>query len=413
MNLFANVSNRKGRAIVGAMLCLLLSVLTVAAQAGPNPNANRFLFIIDTSVAMKPMEKKLHETLFDIIYSGARGRMTNGDTYGIWLVNGTNDTSFPMETRKKQHALEGAAKAASHLKGHGLKGKLHLEVAMADVQNVIKNVGDLTVILVTDGSTPIMGTPFDEAINERWKTVAPGFKRAKATLNTALVAQDGAFVAWAVNSPEFLIEIPYVAPKPKPAKVEVAVTKTNTPSPATNTPASAALSSVAAPKPRVSTTPIIITKETVAQEKRSYYSSTPPVEPEPLTAVPTNAVAEIAVTNTANTVDAVSTNDLRSATTNTLAAVCSTNSTAISAKPTISIEQANLEAVALVPAQSGAPEPAAPNQATSLRTALFWAGIGAGAMFVCFVGVIFFLRRNRHEPSLVSQALVRERFTLY
>jgi len=45
---------------------------------------------------------------------------------------------------------------------------------------------------------------------------AQNMKRAKVTLNTALVAQDGEFVAWGVNSPDFLIDVPYVAPKPKP-----------------------------------------------------------------------------------------------------------------------------------------------------------------------------------------------------
>jgi hypothetical protein len=388
-------------------MCLLISVLASALQGQPITSSNRFLFIIDASAAMKPLEKSVRETVFDLIYSGLRGQMTNGDTYGIWLVNGQNNTSFPMETWKHKHILELAAGAASYVKTNGGKGKAHLEVALADAQTVLKNVGDLTVILVTDGSTPLTGTRFDDAINARWKETAPRLKRAKATLNTVLVAQDGEFVAWAANSPEFLIEIPLVKPKPKPAKVEVAVT--NAPA---STPDSVALASVAAPKPRVISPPIIITRETVAQEKRSYYSSTAPTETMSATQVATNAVPEVVPATATDLAIVTNTGVTNAAAASTAPETTFTNPRpAIASTPVATVEPVSIQSVAIAPTQTstGASTPTA--GVTTAGTALFWAGIGAGGMLALVVMVMIF--RRRVEPSLISQAFMRERFTLH
>jgi hypothetical protein len=369
------------------------------------------LFIVDTSAAMKPLETKVRETVFDLIYSGMRGQMTNGDTYGIWLVNGQNNTSFPMETWKHKHILELAASAASYVKTNGAKGKAHLEVAFADVQNVLKNVGDLTVILVTDGSAPLMGTRFDDAINARWRETAPVIRRAKGTLNTVLVAQDGEFVAWAANSPEFLIEIPFVKPKPRPATVEVAAAKTNAPD---STPATAASESVAAPKPRVASSPIIITRETVAQERRSYYSSTALTETTPASQVATNAVPEVVLATGTNLAVVTNTEVTNAVAASTAPETTSTNTRpAISSSPVATVEPVSIESVSFVPTKAPADGLTSSEGPSAIRTALLWASVGAGAMLGCVMIVVMFWRRNREEPSLISQAFVRERFTLH
>jgi hypothetical protein len=389
-------------------------LLIVAALGSPVRGAesaasgNRFLFVVDASAAMKPLENPLRETLFDLIYSGARGRMTNGDTYGVWLVNERNDTSFPMETWKRQFAVELGAKAVSHLKDHGLKGKSHLELALSDAGRILKNVGDLTIILITDGEMPILGTPFDEEINGRWREVAPALKRAKATLNTALVAQDGEFVAWAVNSPDFLLEVPFVLPKPKPPKVEVSVTKTNPPAVAPVV--------VAPPKPRIAAAPIIITKESVAQERRSYVPATATNVIEPPSVVgTTNSPASLAVTNSTSTVAAMAATNISAA----AATKMTNNAVAKNALPDI---QASNPAPASPALPAAKIEPAVMTTASSLPIAssvevksptnlvLWCIGAGAGGALLVLLCVAIVLRQaRRQEPSLISQALARER----
>lgn len=352
---------------------------------------------------MKPIEMPLRETLFDLIYSGARGRMTNGDTYGVWFVNERNDTSFQMEFWKAKHTVELGAKAVSALKEHGLQGKARLDVALADALRIIKNVEDLTVILVSNGDAPIAGTPFDEEINARFREVAPELKRAKTTMNTALVAQDGKFVAWAVNSADFLLEIPTVAPKPKRPKVEVAV-KTNAVTPSQ-------VVAIEAPKARAGTAPIIITKESVAQERQSYVSST------------ANMVesALAAVSNTSATVVSPVTNNMAVAPSNTVKTVAvpptsvppTSTPPVVTVTPATKVEPTNAVTAIAPIAAASIPQATplandAPKAPPSSR-AFLWVITGASLALACVFGVLLLWRGQRADTSLISQSLARER----
>jgi hypothetical protein len=388
------------------ILLLVVSLLAAPAWSAQTAGGKRFLFIIDASSGMKPMEMPLRETLFDLIYSGARGHMTNGDTYGVWLVSDRNDTSFPMETWKEKFAVEIAAKAVSHLKDHGFKGRPNFMQAMVDVTRIVKNVEDLTVILVSNGGTPLVGTPFDEAINARQRELAPAMKAAKLTFNTALVAQDGKFVAWALNSPQFLLDIPYVVPKAKPLKVEPPVIAPQV--------ASKPAKVVAAP-PRVASNPIIITKESVAEERRSYVASltTATTAPE----APTNAVTispAPAITNAVTSVIAHETNaavakpsaPLNLATNvATLATVATT--VTVEAQSTNTAVVAATVPPAVLPAVASPASPVENGRSTSFILWCIVAGV-AGA-FIMLMLVLLIGRARRREPSLISQAIARER----
>src|SRR6185436_19983331 len=183
-----------------------------------------------------------------------------------------------------------------------------------------------------------------------------------------------------------------------PAKVEVAVT--NAPD---STPATAALPSVAAPKPRVASSPIIITRETVAQEKRSYNSSTALTETTPPAQVATNAVPEV-VPATATDLAVVTNTEV----TNAVAAGTAPETTSTNARPVMSsspvatVEPVSIESVSFTATKAPAVESTPSEGSSEIRTALLWAGVGAGAMLGCVMLVVMFLRRNRQEPSLIS-----------
>ena len=404
---------RKNRisAVAGA-LWLAVILAAPALRAQPATSSNRFLFIIDTSAAMKPLEMPQRETVFDLIYSGARGRMTNGDTYGVWLVNDQTDTSFQMESWRQKHNVEMAAKAVAHVKDHGLKGSARLDVALANALRVIQNVDDLTVILVSNGETPIAGTPFDEAINARFAELVPAMKRAKATLNTALVAQNGEFVAWAVNSPEFLIEIPSVAPVPKRVKVELVVARTNAPAnlaTVVTTPVAPPITVVE--RPRVALAPIIITKESVAQERRSYLSSTMTgTEPAPVTAAVTNSVAAPVAAPATNSAAVVASNAAQLVAAPPVAVT--SNSPLVMAVVTpakTDVTNATKTTVAAVATPPPAASPAEISKPVATSRALLWVITGASIALAVVFGVMLLSRTRSPDPSLISQSLARER----
>lgn len=380
------------------VLFLAITLLAAPAWSAPKAEGKRFLFIVDISAGMKPLDMPLRQAIFDLIYSGARGHMTNDDTYGLWLVGEKNNTSFPMESWKEKFAVEIAAKAVSHAKDQGFKGQANLTLALADVSRIVKNIGDLTVILISNGETPLLGTPFDDAINARFRELAPEMKAAKATVNTALVAQGGKFVAWAANSPQFLLDVPYVAPKPKPVKAEppviapVAVAK-----PAT----------VVTAPPRLAANSIIITKDSVAEERRSYVSSAmttnPP--PAPVAAVATNVVPAPLAVPASNAVATVATNLTNNVVVKSVAPVnpVTNLAPAVAAVAVVAVETKSTNAVAAPAALPLVPP------GRDLSFIFLCAGAGAGGAFVIVLGVLFFTRASRREPSLISQAIARER----
>jgi hypothetical protein len=387
-----------------ALWVVLLSFGTAILAQPAATEPKRILFIIDCSASMKPVESAVSEALFDLVYSGVRGHMTNGDTYGIWLVNEQNDTSFKMEIWKHKYAVESAARAVKHVKERGFKGKARLSEAFADAAVVIKNVEDLHIILISNGETPLRGTPFDDIINLRFREMAPYMKRAKATLNTTFVAQEGQIVAWAANSPEFLIEVPYVAPRPPKAKVAPATTNI----PAATIASAPVATSQAMPKPRVASNPIIITKETVAQDKRSFHAMTSTAGMDSAPADSTNSASPPALPLPTNSISLASTSGIVKPGTNDLVATTTTatnNSAATDSDPTSTPSKTE------VSSESPA-TPALPVESQLTPRSWFpilWACIGATIAVLCVIGGFLMARSKRHEPSLISRSIAHDR----
>ena len=380
-------------------VALFLFGIAFTAHAAGEPK--RFLFIVDTSASMKPVEAAVSEALFDLVYSGVRGQMTNGDSYGIWLINEQNDTSFKMDVWKHKYAVESAARAAKHVKERGFRGKARLNEAFADAAVVIKNVEDLHLILISNGETPISGTPFDDIVNLRFREMAPHMKRAKATLNTAFVARDGQIVAWASNTPEFLIDVPQLPPKPPKTKVATAPT---------NVPTAGAVGESAMtqepPKPRVASNPIIITRESVAQEKRTFHAMTSTAGNEASPASTTNIVSGPLLPLPTNSISLAATSSVVKPDSNNLV---STSIKATNIPITANAESTNASKAdifaAIPPAAIAVDSPA--NLESWLP--IVWAGIGAGVAIVCLVGGFLLARGRRNESSLISRSIVQDR----
>lgn len=391
--------NRVGRLAAAVFSAFLFCVVSLDAAPPAAPEGKRFLFIIDTSASMKAMEDPLSEALFDLIYSGVRGKMTNGDSYGVWLINEQNDTSFKMAIWKDRYAVEMAAKAVKHVKDKGFRGRFRLGAAVADAAAVIRSVEDLTIILISNGQTPIVGTPFDDIINLRFRELAPHMQRAKVTLNTALVAQGGQIVAWAANTPEFLIEIPYVAPRPKPAPVAKANPSSVASASATSNP----------PAPRIASNPIIITRETVAKEKRIYQAlaSTASTKESDTAIEPTNAVSGIASNAPAtNATVAVVEGETNSSATDSAAAPETNTLVAAAEGPSAIVSKP--ETVQLPPSNGAEAEP---QPAARISSPLVWAGAGAGAALLCVIAGFLLARSRRSHPSLISESISQQRIT--
>src|SRR2546421_12310537 len=89
--------------VLGAILLLftLLSPYRAASQTNKPPAdglANRYLFILDTSRAMKPREQGTLQAMQDLLASGLGGQLRRGDTIGVWTYNEElNAGRFPLQ----------------------------------------------------------------------------------------------------------------------------------------------------------------------------------------------------------------------------------------------------------------------------------------------------------------------------
>jgi hypothetical protein len=164
------------------------------------PSGNRFLFVVETSAAMNRLEHGGRQAVFELIYSGVEGRMSKGDTYGIWTFNQNVYAGvYPMQVWDGQRSLEHASAVGRFLKVQKYEKEPNLTNVVNYLQMVVRTVKDVNVFLVTDGSSAIAGTPFDETINGSYRTNRAQVRDAKRPLVTTLTARNGQFTGACVS----------------------------------------------------------------------------------------------------------------------------------------------------------------------------------------------------------------------
>src|SRR5262245_14956235 len=233
----------------------------LVSQAGPpkldltqaTTGLQKYLFVVDVSEAMERFQYGGRAALFDLIHAGISGHMRLGDTFGLWPFNeGVFAGLYPMQRWDPAEASELAGHATRFLKDRTLSGKARLDRIMPVVLNVVTNVGDLNVFILSDGKSKIAGTPFDSEINKIYKRRASESKKAGQPFVTLLIARQGAFVTAGVTlGGEDISMPPRTDPPPPDTNATAAASASAVPSktnavPAKPSPARAA--AVPAPK---------------------------------------------------------------------------------------------------------------------------------------------------------------------
>jgi hypothetical protein len=173
--------------------------LATSRKTPPLPAGDRFLFVVDTSAGMARLGNASRQAVFDLIESGLNGHMRPGDTYGLWTFNSEPQTGvFPMQVWNT-NTLELASRAEVFLRDQPYEKRARLAPTVARLNSIIALVQDVTIFIVTDGTTPIKGTPFDEGINAAFKQRLPEVRQVKKPLVTTLIARGGALVHWSVT----------------------------------------------------------------------------------------------------------------------------------------------------------------------------------------------------------------------
>jgi len=180
----------------------LTGAIGLAQQPAPKPSEDdRYLFAVDTSLAMAPLKETLRNTVYDMIYSGLGGQTRRGDSMGVWAFNEhTYPQPFPPLDWSLERRENLAAQAYEFLKTRRFEKRSQPDLLLKDLAPLIKGSRRLTVFILSNGAQPIQGTPYDDLVNAVYRERGPTLRRAGKPVITVLTATDGKIVAWAVTS---------------------------------------------------------------------------------------------------------------------------------------------------------------------------------------------------------------------
>jgi hypothetical protein len=295
--------------------------------------------------------------------SGVAGQMRAGDTLGLWTFNEELYSGrFPLQDWTPQSSQTIAKRVFEFISEQPFEKESRWAKVWPDLKEVVASSAYITVILVSDGTTKIQGTPFDDRINANYAEWQEQQKKASMPFVTVLRAQAGHFTNFVVNTPPFQLEMP-------PLPEEILHPKIVEP-----------------PKTAPAKQPVILPPLVLSGKKHE------PVQPPPVAEVPTNQpVISKPVETPVN--------------------VASNPPVVETAKPPAPVIQEPVtNSAALAVSKPADAKPAVTPSATPAANSHNWILVVAVALAVtCLVILLVLVRRSRRRHvSLITRSLDRE-----
>ena len=299
-----------------AILCLL-SVRLPAAElmtpAVPLTPDCKYLIIVDTSLSMSRMAETTARSLHQMVSSGLYGQMKEGEVFTIWTFNESiQQREFPLNAWKPELKQSLGNRVLQFMASQRYRRSQNMHALMNALTRARGICPNLAVLLVTDGSQAIVGTPFDRTINNAYGWRADELKAAKVPFLTVLMSEKGKFVGSTVHAANEPLELPLgpggrrivgksrSAQKPVPAPVIPQAPRpitTATLTPKRNTNSMRIVQTLPRPPAQTNTPP--------ATQRTNFPASTPRTVAQPVKRIeppPATNVAKITPTPKTNTV---------------------------------------------------------------------------------------------------------------
>ncbi len=200
-----------------ALLAGMIFIPAVRAQeraAHERRVESRYLFIFDTSSAMKkrlPAEEKALHELFALSLSG---EFHAGDSIGVWVFNKELRTGvFPLQHYEPQDATTMPGEMAALLKQEHYSKSTKFDSLIPMMNRLVTNSPRLTVIIFCDGEGEMHGTTADDSINAEFRQNYDTLAKAREPFVLSFRSQFGNFVGYTL-SPADSINVPKFPPLP-------------------------------------------------------------------------------------------------------------------------------------------------------------------------------------------------------
>ena len=212
---------RSSSVILLGLFCLLFAA-TASAQS-----SNRWLFIFNTSASMRDRSNGVQAVTQDLLSTAMHGNVRPGDTIGIWTYNATlRADEAPLQIWYPNTAPAIAYNTVEFMRRHSYEKTAAFGDVLTNILRVVKISDVITVILISDGTDPISGTPFDANIAAFYKTNSQKQKKAHMPIVTLFRGEGGKLMTNTLTLGPWPIDIPAVPPPrvvaqvaPKPAPV--------------------------------------------------------------------------------------------------------------------------------------------------------------------------------------------------
>jgi hypothetical protein len=228
-----NRSSQLRRTTVIALILGGFAFLASLASAQTNssrPAPGRYLFIVETSHSMGRRSDGVTKTVANLLFTGMNGQIRTGDSIGIWTYNQELYTGrLPLQRWSSMEQRQIGAAILTFLKDQKYEKQPAFSSLRPAFDKLVKDSESITVILVTSGDETMTGTPFDEQINQLYKTWHDEQQKARMPFVTVLRAKHGTTIGYSVTPSPWQVEMPAwpaepvvkAAPQPaRPPKVQ-------------------------------------------------------------------------------------------------------------------------------------------------------------------------------------------------
>ena len=157
----------RGTWIFSVLLAGIFLVPSARAQPQEKAVSGRFLFVFDTSWAMRNRVDAVQKALKAMFATSFSGQMHSGDSIGVWTFDQELQTRvYPLETWEPDSAVMIATNLVNFVGTRHYSGTARFESLQPWLNLVVTNSERLTVLIFCDGSVKAAGTTFDAGINE-------------------------------------------------------------------------------------------------------------------------------------------------------------------------------------------------------------------------------------------------------
>jgi hypothetical protein len=208
---------RRARFFLALLAVIFLLQEWLRAQPAERPVENRFLFVFDTSSAMKkrlPAERTAVNRLFAL---AVNQQIQPGDSIGVWtFAADARAGEFPLQTWQPQNAETISSNILKFVKKQHYAKTTSFDKLMPLLDGVVSHSERLTMLIFCDGDGQMKGTPFDANLNAIFEKNRREMKKERQPFVIVLRSQFGQFTGYTANPGNGAIGFPPFPPMPKP-----------------------------------------------------------------------------------------------------------------------------------------------------------------------------------------------------